>query len=1295
MNTSYTLSSTRLQSTPIAIVGMACIFPQAKDMAQYWDNIVREVDCITDVPASRWQAEDYFDPDPKAPDKTYCKRGGFLPEVDFDPTEFGLPPNILEVTDASQLLSLVVAKEAMEDAGYGEGRAFDRDRVGVILGVGGGQKLIVPLASRLQAPIWRRALESSGVSEADAEKIVEKIKAAYVPWEEDSFPGLLGNVIAGRIASRLDLGGTNCVVDAACAASLGAAKMAVSDLVEGRSDMVITGGVDTDNSIFMYMCFSKTPAFTPGDHARPFDADSDGILIGEGIGMLVLKRLTDARRDGDRIYAVIRGIGTSSDGRSKSIYAPREAGQVKALKRAYEDASVAPETVSLIEAHGTGTRAGDVCEVAALKEVFADGKTHQIALGSVKSQIGHTKAAAGAAGLIKTALALHHKVLPPTLHVEKPNPKLDLDGSPIYLNTQARPWFRGCDQSPRRAGVSSFGFGGTNFHFVLEEYDADPDGPYRLQGVPRTVLLYADTVSDLVSCCEAALADLESEDGDRAFSALADGSMNIPAEAPRIGFVADSVSEARSLLAAAIDGLKTGGEAWERAEGIYYRERALPEGAKVVALFPGQGSQYFGMGRELVLNFPELRQAWETVDGLFGPSPISRTVFPSPAFDDVGRSAQAEALRRTEHAQPAIGAFSAGLYKLLQAAGFQPDFVAGHSFGELTALWAAGVFTDADFFALARARGAAMAPPDDPDFDAGTMLAVRASTVEVEAVVGALPDITVANDNADNQVVLAGPTDRIEAARQTLEARGISGVLLPVSAAFHTPLVAHAQQPFSDALKTVSFHRAELPAYANITAAPYPDHPQSVRKMLREHLLKPVRFREEIERIYADGGFCFVEVGPRGVLTNLVKKILKGRPHLAVALNAAADRDSDRQLRQAIVRLRVAGLPLADVDPYRRDRPPSTRKNRMAVRLSGYNFVSQKTRDGFDRALQDGHRIQATDADPTLQSTAGSDASASRHVSAEPIPEADNPDPAPGVQVQARTIQSGETMPSMETPMNQPNSNIDPGFRQRMLESLERSLAQFYTLQAETLRVHEQYLRGQMEYARTFFQLIQQQYALLGQGAIPSFDPGPAEAPPAQQQPVQPVVPPPPPPTPLWSDGSAGLQPQPGADPGFAAPPVDGRQLFDAPSLSPSVPPHGNAPAAPPVQSAGQQPAPEQPVANPVPLSDDPSGNGPAQSPAPAPSMGSPKAPAEGPDAEALTRSMLMIVSEKTGYPEDVLELDMDIEADLGIDSIKRVEILGAMLEAHPDLPQVNPEDLAELQTLAQIVDYMKNQAHA
>ncbi len=260
----------KLQTTPIAIIGMASIFPQSHNLSEYWDTILNKIDTIMDVPTSRWNSDEYYDPDPSAPDKTYCKRGGFIPDILFDPTEFGLPPNLLEETDVSQLLSLAVAKECLKDAGYGDISEASRENIGVILGmVGIGSKLVIPLMARLQYPVWEKVLRSYGISTEDTNSIIEKIKLAYPKWEENSFPGFIGNVIAGRIANRFNLGGTNCVVDAACASSLAAIRMAVSELIEGRADMMITGGVDLDNSIGAYLCFSRRRHFPKDNTSVP------------------------------------------------------------------------------------------------------------------------------------------------------------------------------------------------------------------------------------------------------------------------------------------------------------------------------------------------------------------------------------------------------------------------------------------------------------------------------------------------------------------------------------------------------------------------------------------------------------------------------------------------------------------------------------------------------------------------------------------------------------------------------------------------------------------------------------------------------------------------------------------------------------------------------------------------------------------------------------------------------------------------------------------------------------------
>jgi len=919
------MSANLLQKTPIAIIGQAAIFAKASSLTEYWDNILNKIDGITDVPPSRWDPADYYDPDPTAEDKTYCKVGGFIPDIDFNPIEFGLPPNLLEVTDSSQLLGLVVARDAMEDAGYGTESDFDRENTGVVLGVAGGQKLISDLTSRLQYPIWQKVLESSGISPEDTEVIIEKIKMAYAPWNENSFPGLLGNVIAGRIANRLDLGGMNTVIDAACASSLAAVKSAVSELIEGRANMMITGGVDADNSPFTYLCFSKTPAFSPSQKIRPFDQESDGMLIGEGLGMVVLKRLEDAERDGDRIYAVIRGIGSSSDGKYKSIYAPRPSGQSLAINRAYQEAGFPPSAISLVEAHGTGTKAGDPAEFDGLKAVFGtpNGNRQSIAIGSVKSQIGHTKAAAGAAGMIKTTLALHHKVLPPTLNVEQPSQALEIEDTHFYINTETRPWFRRSNDETRKAAVSAFGFGGTNFHIVLEEYDSASQPYQRLQSVSQPVLVSAETAGSLIEKLKEIENELGNSTASETYLALInDSKSTLPQEDhPRVGFVADSKEEAHKFIQDSIKLLEKQPEAdaWYHPRGITYRSKGIGPEDKLVAIFPGQGSQYLNMASELAINFPPVMDAFELMDELFQEQeqvPLSRVVFPPPTFSDEGRKEQQLALRETDYAQAGIGVVSFGMYKILEQAGFKPDMTAGHSFGELTALWAGGSLGDEEFLRLVKARGSAMRPPEDKDFDSGTMAAVKGPPPEIEKIIEPLEDVIIANENSPSQFVLAGTREKIDQADRVLSEAGYKVTQLPVSAAFHTPLVEHASKPFAKAVQQENFTKSRIPVFSNTTGKAYPSDTKKSQEILSDHILHPVIFKTQIEEIYENGGRVFVEIGPRQILGNLVKDILDGKPHSVISLNPSREKSSDRQLREASVILRVLGVQIEDIDPY-------------------------------------------------------------------------------------------------------------------------------------------------------------------------------------------------------------------------------------------------------------------------------------------------------------------------------------------------------------------------------------------
>ncbi|MDD2853792.1 MAG: beta-ketoacyl synthase N-terminal-like domain-containing protein, partial [Desulfuromonadaceae bacterium] len=932
-------------SQPLAIIGIGCLFPRAENSVAYWANIREGIDAISDIPPSHWRVEDYHCQDPKSPDMTYGRRGGFISDVPFNPMEYNIPPATLEAIDTSQLLGLVAAGQALKDAGYGADRIYDRDRVSVILGVTGALELVVSLGSRLGHPKWRAALKDAGVDEATAEDVVQRISDSYVSWQENSFPGLLGNVVAGRISKQFDLGGTNCVVDAACASSLGALHLASMELATGKTDMVVTGGIDTFNDIFMYMCFSKTPALSPSGDVRPFDASGDGTILGEGLGITVIKRLADAERDGDKIYAVIRGVGSSSDGKGEAIYTPSASGQKKAIRDAYQRAGVTPDSIGLLEAHGTGTKVGDAVEVSALREIYGTAVTPWCALGSVKSQIGHTKAAAGSAGLIKAALALHHKVIPPTIKVQQPLREVSDGQSPFYITGTKRPWLAR-NGLPRRAAVSALGFGGSNFHVVLEEYApvaavADWDGSVQ-------ILPFSAPDSVTLEKALADSADKKEWNEIRSLAAHLRSSFD-PAALCRLALVVEQGKTVlHSVCANALTMLRSHPDtAWNTPDGAWYGVGTAP--GQLGALFPGQGAQYTGMLRDLACAFPQMLESLEVADSGFGQETgrcLSDVIYPPTAFDDGAREAQESALRATDVAQPAIGAVSLGALRVLESFGLVPDAAAGHSYGELTALCAAGKIDAASFHALSRLRGRLMASGDG---DLGTMLAVSAPLADMQTLLAEERlDLVIANRNAPNQAVLSGSSVEIIRAAEACAARKLSCKRLPVAAAFHSPLVAAAAAPLMAALAELPIAEGSIPVYANSTADRYPSDAAAARKLLAGQLALPVEFVAEIEAMYASGVRTFVEIGPGARLSGLVSAILTDRPHFVMALDASGGRRSGIvDLARCLAQLTALGyrVTLAGWDEgYRPLLQGGGKKPVMTVHLNGTNHVKAKTK---------------------------------------------------------------------------------------------------------------------------------------------------------------------------------------------------------------------------------------------------------------------------------------------------------------------------------------------------------------
>ncbi len=1220
--------------SPIAIVGMGCLFPRAQGLQEYWRLIRTSEDSVTDVPPTHWSLDDYFDPTPGRADLTYCRRGAFLSPTTFDPTEFGIPPAVLEATDTAQLLGLIVAKAALEDAGYGPESDFDRTRASVILGVTGTLELVIPLGARLGHPKWRRAMRDAGVPEHLVETVIDRIADDYVGWQENSFPGLLGNVVAGRIANRLDLRGTNCVVDAACASSLGAIHLAMLELATGRTDMVISGGVDTLNDVFMFMCFSKTQALSATGDARPFAKDADGTVIGEGLGMVVLKRLADAERDGDRIYSVIRGIGTSSDGRSQSIYAPRASGQTRALRDAYAVSGVDPSTVQLVEAHGTGTTVGDAVEFDALRSVYAAAQSDGpwCALGSVKSQIGHTKAAAGAAGLIKAALALHHKVLPATIKISEPNPRLEIDDSPFYLNTETRPWL-GAHGHPRRSSVSAFGFGGSNFHAVLEEYTGQ-DASAAWDGSTQLVALSADTIEPLrdgLNQWRAFIDEPASADA-LAFRALESRGTFSPDHAFRLLIVVAAGADPIRLFADATAALAAKGheQSWTRP-GVFFGGPQRP--GRLAFLFPGQASQYVGMGRDLTCIFPEAREAIAQADAdalAHGAGCLSDRIFPNPVFDAGARLQQQAALTRTDVAQPAIGAVSLAMLRVLHRFGVRPDCTAGHSYGELVALRAGDRMDDDALRSLSTLRGQLMATGPS---DRGTMVAVQAPLTELDTMLADESiDAVLANRNSPSQGVLSGTRDAIARAVRACADRDWRTTPLQVAAAFHSPLMQDAVDRFRHGLDDIEFSAGALPVYANCSAEPYGPDAATVRDTLARQLVTPVNFVDELEHLYAAGVRTFAEVGPGNVLTSLVRATLGDRPHDVVAIDATCGRGSGMtDLARLLAHLGALGHPvdLTAWEPHAR----KPRQPKMNISLLGTNYRSPQpsppeTRPTADVSEPHGP-LDVSKPDHTIDGTAPD------------VPAVEAPQPP----VSARHYQSTPVASVPTEPVGPGQSPPAVGVA-GVLEVVQEGLRAMQTLQQQTAEAHLRFLEGQESAHRTIQMVMESQQRLVDGGSNILRPPVPATHQPAAGGPapthtpvaVEPVVP-------------AALSP-----------------IAPAPSL------------------------PVTPEAAPADPSDGDNARGqvdPVDQVEPSPSAVVSEA-ARPAGASVAADTLLEVVAELTGYPIEMLDLDMDLEADLGIDSIKRLEILAGLQTRLPEMAAVDSAYVGSLRTLRNIIDYMR-----
>jgi acyl transferase domain-containing protein/NAD(P)-dependent dehydrogenase (short-subunit alcohol dehydrogenase family) len=941
----------------IAIVGAGAILPDAASVSAFWENVKNGRYSITEVDRERWDPALYYDADHNAPDKTYSKIGGWARDYVWDPIKWRLavPPRVIAAMDESQKWAIACTREALEDYGF-PNRPLNTDRTAVILGNAMAGEKHYFTALRLYFPEYAQELAESasfaGLPDALRRDITQELHdrmAKRVPdVTEDTMPGELANCIAGRIANIFNFHGPNYVVDAACASAMAAMSAAIEGLVENDFDVAVTGGIDRNMGASTFIKFCKIGALS-ATGTRPYAEGADGFVMGEGAAIFLLKRLADAERDGDKIYAVLRGMGGASDGKGKGITAPNPIGQKLAIERAWQNAGLSPETATLIEGHGTSTSVGDVVEVQSMIDVLSSSNLppNSVALGSVKSNIGHLKGAAGAAGLLKAALALRDKVLPPSVHCEHRNPNIDFAHSPLYVNTELKPWTMPAD-GVRRAGLSAFGFGGTNFHAVLEEYI-----PHRLNGNGKRSVAVREipTVKEPImntqassrtynassykaplrgalvvgAASEAALIErLRAIEKDAkagrapAPAAPAESDLRAP---ERVVIDYGNAKELADKSGSALKALVANQPAvWKalRAQGIFRGHGATH---KVAFLYTGQGSQYVNMLKSLRAEEPIVAETFAEADRVMTPllgKPLSDFIFVNHADADAVAKAEDD-LRQTEITQPAVLATDLALTRLLAAYGIEPDFTIGHSLGEYGALVAAGglPFKDSLEAVSARGRGMAQVAMDDN----GRMAAVFAPLEEVERILKTINGyVVIANVNSNRQAVVGGASKAVEQAMEAFQKAGYEVAALSVSHAFHTSIVAGASKPLRQVLERLHLQSPRLPIVANTNGEFYPMGPDVVPQMLDILTLQvasPVQFIKGLRTLYDAGARAFVEVGPKKALQGFAEDVL-GSSNDVVSLFTNHPKVGDIvAFNQALCGLYAAGLGRGTADVLR------------------------------------------------------------------------------------------------------------------------------------------------------------------------------------------------------------------------------------------------------------------------------------------------------------------------------------------------------------------------------------------
>ncbi|SCL23206.1 Acyl transferase domain-containing protein [Micromonospora pallida] len=859
-------ASERARTEPIAIVGLACRFPGGANSPEaYWALLRDGVDAVSEVPADRWDADTLYDPDPTTPGRVASRWGGFLDQVDrFDAAFFGISPREADQMDPQQRLLLEVAWEALESAGQTT-EQLAGSATGVFVGV----------HSHSNDYTWLQF--------ADPERI-----------DTYTGTGTSHSVLAGRISYLLDLRGPSVALDTACSSSLVAVHLAVQSLRSGECRTALAGGVNLALGPHFAMATTKMRMMAADGRCKTFDAAADGFVRGEGCGAVVLKRLSDARRDGDPVLAVIRGTAVNQDGRTNGLTAPSGLSQRQIVAQALTNAGVEPAEVDAVEAHGTGTALGDPIEIEALTEVFgpATGQSRPITLGSVKTNIGHLEAAAGIAGLIKVVLSLRHEAVPPHLHFRTLNPNTSLAGTRFVIPTELRPWPRG--EHPRYATVSSFGWSGTNGCLVLAEAPADdtPAGDTRAvmdtpAGDTRAVM---DTPAPAVGAADRVELLPLSARSPQALRALAGAyrSMLADTDVPLRDLCwTAAVRRSHHPFRAAVTG-RSHTELADRLAAVVDApapaEAAVPDiPAGPVFVFCGQGAQWAGMGRDLLAAEPVFAETLRRCDELF------HALAGWSLLDEIVADEDRSRLDRTEVAQPALFAVQVALAALWRSWGVEPETVIGHSVGEVAAAHVAGVLSLEDAVRVAYHRGRVM----QSAHGLGRMATVALPEHEAAQAVARYGDrLTVAAVNSPTSTVLAGDADALAEVLAVLAERGVSSRPLRVEYAFHSPQMAPFQALLIQALHGITPRPAVVPIVSTVTGLPATDGDYGPAYWAR-NIRQPVRFAAALAQLDGAGAGCTVlEVGPQPVLARPIVEQAErhGRPGVVLAsMRAGAD----------------------------------------------------------------------------------------------------------------------------------------------------------------------------------------------------------------------------------------------------------------------------------------------------------------------------------------------------------------------------------------------------------------------